>query len=123
MDFISLTDELLGTWENDLDDGSGFHAIWGLALDFKNDGTFIYTSWHKGKPSHEAIYFWRRININTIEIMNEDEEWDRIEYTIAKVHGPYNTKLLKLTNNHFVPLNDFPEDFWDYTGPIFMHTK
>ena len=31
-------DILIGIWENDLDDLSGLHAIWGWAYEFFKDG-------------------------------------------------------------------------------------
>ncbi len=31
-------DELLGFWENDAEDGSGLHAIWGYGIEFFENG-------------------------------------------------------------------------------------
>lgn len=113
-------DEVVGIWENDLDDGSGLHAIWGWSFHFKEDGTGIHYSWDESKLTSEILFVWQRISSSTILAKyNDADELDKIEYTIIKVNGPYSSKLLKLTDKNYKP-NDFcSEGFWGCCGAIF----
>lgn len=113
-------DEIVGIWENDLDDGSGLHAIWGWSFHFKEDGTGIHYSWDESKLSSEIPFVWQRISSNKILAKyNDADEWNKIEYTIIKVNGPYLIKLLKLIDKNYKP-NDFcSEGFWGCCGAIF----
>ncbi len=113
-------DELIGVWENDLDDGSGLHAIWGWSFKFNADGTGTYSFWSGRKLENEIPFSWSRIGQNSIRAKYlEDEEWYKIEYSIVTVNAPYSGKLLKLTDNNYKPDELSKEGFWDCFGAIY----
>jgi hypothetical protein len=113
-------DELIGLWENDLDDGSGLHAIWGWSFRFNEDGSGTSYYWSEQKLQSENQFLWSRISPSSIKAKySDDEEWIIIEYTIKIVDAPYSGKLIKLTDNNYTP-TDFSQDgFWGRFGAIF----
>ncbi|MBX7227155.1 MAG: hypothetical protein K1X55_14060 [Chitinophagales bacterium] len=115
-------DELLGIWENDLDDGSGLHAIWGWSFRFMDDGTGMHYYWVEGELQYNMTFNWLRINESTIKIKFKDEtEWSIINYSLEKIDGPYNTKLLRLTDSNYVPCSPSEIGFWNFHGALFRH--
>lgn len=93
-----MIDEITGTWENDLDDGSGLHGIWGWAYEFKADGSGIYYSWSKQQLENQSKFTWERLGDNVIRMKDTDDyQWSIIEYTITIVPAPYSGSLRKLT--------------------------
>ncbi|WPQ63464.1 hypothetical protein SIO70_01120 [Chitinophaga sancti] len=93
-----MVDEILGTWENDLDDGSGLHGIWGWAYEFKADGSGTYYSWDKQTLTHQDKFSWERIGDKAIRKKDTDDyQWETIEYSITIVSAPYSGRLRKLT--------------------------
>lgn len=117
-----IKDILLGIWENDLDDGSGLHAIWGWSFDFKADGTGKYSYWNKSKLELEMLFEWRRVSVTKIQIKyQDDDEWSTVEYALSEIDGPYNSKLLKLIDINYQPHDHWTEGFWDAPGALFKH--
>jgi len=113
-------DELIGLWENDLDDGSGLHAIWGWSFRFNEDGSGTYSYWSEQKLHSQTPFSWSRKNSNSIKVKYlDDEDWTIIEYTVKIVDGPYSGKLKKLTDNNYTPTDLSQEGFWDSFGAIF----
>lgn len=115
-------DEIVGEWENDLDDGSGLHAIWGFAYVFNEDGTGKSYMWEQSKVNdeHTYTYLWKRLGPNTIEVKLEyEDEGEVLEYNITAVNGPYGSKLYKLTTNNYIADQYNSEGFWDGFGPVF----
>lgn len=113
-------DELIGLWENDLDDGSGLHAIWGWSFRFNEDGTGTYYYWSEQKLQSEVPFFWERLSPTSIKARYaDDEDWAIIDYTIKIVDAPYLAKLFKLTDNNYEPSEYSSEGFWDCFGAIF----
>ena len=79
-------DELLGFWENDLDDGSGLHAIWGYGIEFLPGGEGISHSWGSDvkKEDREQKIYWKRNGEKNISLkFLEDGDWDNIEYEMT----------------------------------------
>lgn len=116
-------DEIVGQWENDLDDGSGLHAIWGYAYVFNEDGTGRSYMWENGQVNDDDTYtyFWKRLGPNTIEVkLDEEDEGQVLEYTIAIVNA-YGGQLYKLTDSRYVPDDFHSEGFWNGYGPVFKH--
>ena len=119
-------DEIVGEWENDLDDSSGLHAMWGLAYVFNADGTGKSYMWEHGKVNDEYTYtyLWKRLGPNTIEIkLDEEDEGDVLEYTITTVNGPYGSELYKLTDSSYVADQYESEGFWNASGPLFKNKR
>lgn len=115
-------DEIVGLWENDLDDGSGLHAIWGWSYKFNKDGTGVYYSWSQSKPDDEIPFRWERVSANTIKAKYPDDEtWDMIEYTLQIVPAPYAGSLMKLTDNSYTKGEMSREGFWSGYGAVFRH--
>jgi len=113
-------DELIGLWENDLDDGSGLHAIWGWSFQFNKDGSGVYYSWNEQKAQDEIQFSWYCLSPSSIKVKYPDEEkWTTIEYTIKIVDASYSGKLLKLTDNNYKSTELSTEGFWGYFGAIF----
>ncbi|MFI5131712.1 MAG: hypothetical protein ACHQFX_17040 [Chitinophagales bacterium] len=113
-------DELIGLWENDLDDGSGLHAIWGWSFRFNEDGSGIYSFWSEQKLQSETQFFWSRISLSSIKAKYpDDEDWTIIEYTTKIIDAPYSGKLVKLTDNNYTPTDLSKDGFWDCFGAIF----
>jgi hypothetical protein len=113
-------DEMIGLWENDLDDGSGLHAIWGWSFLFNEDGSGTYYYWSEQKLQWETPFSWRRIQPGIIQAKYEDDEdWTTIEYSLAIVNAPYSGKLLKLTDNNYVPGDLSDVGFWNSYGALF----
>lgn len=120
----NTSDELTGRWDNDLDDSSGLHAIWGWAYEFKNDGTGIYLSWDSENKNQQSGFLWKRITDNTIHTKFESEDiWTIIEYSISDITGPYNTRLFKLTDNNYTATDFSKEGFWNSFGALFKEKK
>lgn len=116
------TDEIVGEWENGLNDGSGLHGIWGYAYVFKEDGTGESYMWIQGKVDDEYTdtFFWKRLGPNTIEVkLEKDGEAEILEYTITTVGAPYGGTLYKLTTNSSVPDQYNSEGFWNDNVPVF----
>ena len=117
---IKVKDELIGLWENDLDDGSGLHAIWGWSFQFNEDGSGTYYYWSEQKLDSEIPFSWSRINQNSITAKYEDDEdWVTIEYSLKIINAPYSGKLIQLTDNNYVPTDLSEKGFWDCFGAIF----
>jgi hypothetical protein len=117
---IDNIDELIGLWENDLDDGSGLHAIWGWSFRFNEDGSGLYSSWQNQKLDDETPFSWSRINSSAIKVKYEDdEEWTIIEYSLKIIDAPYSGKLIKLTDNNHVKTDLSEEGFWGCFGAIY----
>lgn len=117
---IDNSDELIGLWENGLDDGSGLHAIWGWSFRFNEDGSGMYYGWKNQKIDDETPFSWSRMNSSAIKVKYEDdEEWTIIEYSLKIVDGPYSRKLIKLTDNNHVKTDLCEESFWGYFGAIY----
>ena len=116
----SKADELVGLWENDLDDGSGLHAIWGWSYQFNENGSGTYYYWDAQALQDEIEFSWSRLSPTCIKMkFSASERWTVIEYTIKIVDAPYSGKLRKLTDNNYVP-NDFSsEGFGKAPGAIF----
>ena len=113
-------DELVGLWENDLDDGSGLHAIWGWSFRFNENGSGTYYYWTGQKLHSETTFSWIRINQNSIKAKYDDDEtWTIIEYSLQIIDAPYSGKLTKLTDNNYVPTDLGKEGFWDSFGAVF----
>lgn len=113
-------DELIGIWKNALDDGSGFHAIWGWSYTFNEDGTGVHFYWNVSKLENEIHFIWERVSANTIKAKFEvDDEWYTIEYTIQIVPAPDAGSLLKLTDNNYKPDELSQVGFWRSFGAIF----
>lgn len=113
-------DELVGLWENDLDDGSGLHAIWGWSFRFNENGSGTYYYWSNQKLHSETAFSWVRINQNSIKAKYDDDEtWTIIEYSLQIIDAPYSGKLTKLTDNNYVPTDLGKEGFWDCFGAVF----
>ena len=122
--FFTPKDEIVGQWENDLDDGSGLHAIWGYAYVFNEDGTAKSYMWEQGKINNEHTYTfsWKRLGPNTIEVkLDEEDEGEVLEYNITTVNAPYSGKLYKLTDSSYVPDQYNSEGFWNGFGPVFKY--
>jgi hypothetical protein len=110
-----LQDPLLGFWENDADDGSGLHAIWGYGLEFYADGTGVELNWgHDVKEENKKLPFrWKRTGPQTVAIQQDPEdEWEEIEYEIT----PYALSYLQLTAKG-------QEGFWTAPEPICKRIK
>jgi hypothetical protein len=117
---VKQKDELIGLWENDLDDGSGLHAIWGWSFRFNEDGSGTYYYWSEQKLQSEIAFSWYRINEHSIKAKYADgEEWRLIEYSLKIVAAPYSGKLMQLTDNNYVPTDLSEVGFWDCFGAIF----
>lgn len=117
---LEKKDELIGVWENGLDDGSGFHAIWGWSYTFNEDGTGIYFYWNVSKLENEIPFKWERVSANTIKVrFPDDAEWYTIEYTLQTVPAPYAGSLIKLTDNNYKPDELSQVGFWRSFGAIF----
>lgn len=104
-------DELIGFWENDLDDNSGLHNAFGYGIVFLTGGEGIDANWGAGQPYQEDKIVWRRVGPNTIMIkFEQDKEEDTIEYEIAN-----------LTNTHGYSriTKKGKEQFWCYPQPMF----
>lgn len=87
---ITENDELLGFWENDLDDSSGLHAIWGHGTEFLPNGQGYDISWGGGKPREEDTFFWQRTgNAQIIIRYGDDDEWETIDYEITDLTRLY----------------------------------
>ena len=115
------TDELVGLWENDLDDGSGLHAIWGWSFRFEENGLGTYCHWSGQKLDSEITFCWIRVNENSIKAKyEEDETWTIIKYSLQIIDAPYSGKLIKLTDNNYVSTDLGKEGFWDCFGAVFM---
>jgi len=115
-----VNDELIGLWENDLDDGSGLHAIWGWSYRFNEDGSGVYYYWEDQELQYEIGFSWSRLTPTSIKAkFSNREDWTVIDYTIKTIDAPYSGKLLKLTDNNFVPNDYSAEGFWDNWGAIF----
>jgi len=114
------SDEILGLWENDLDDGSGLHGIWGWSFRFNQDGLGIYSYWSDSKLEKTISFDWIRLHQRSIKTKYTNEvEWSKIDYTIKIIDAPYQGKLLKLTDNNYKS-NDYSKDgFWGFSGAIF----
>jgi hypothetical protein len=115
-------DEIVGEWENGLNDGSGLHAFWGYAYIFNEDGTGKSYMWEQGKVNDEYTYtfFWKRLGPNTIEVKTEeDDEGEILDYNITTVGAPYGGSLYKLTTSNYVPNEFCNEGFWNVYGPVF----
>ena len=118
--FSEKGDELIGLWENGLDDGSGLHAIWGWSFRFDKDGSGTYYYWSEQTLQYETPFSWSRINQNSINAKySHDEDWTIIEYTIAIIDAPYSGKLLQLTDNNYTPTDLSEIGFWNSFGAIF----
>ncbi len=115
-------DEIVRLWENDLDDGSGLHAIWGYAYKFNDDNTGIYYTWSEQKLDGEMQFKWRRTGDKSIQAKFDDEDdWDLLEYTLTIVDGPYGSRLLKLTDNNESATDLSIYNFWHGFAPVFVH--
>jgi hypothetical protein len=117
-------DEIVGEWEDDLEDSSWLHALWGYAYVFNEDGTGRSCTWEYGKVNdeHTYTYFWKRLGPNNIEVkMDEDDEGEVLEYTITTVNIPYGRQLYKLTDSSYVPDEFHSDGFWNGCGPVFKH--
>lgn len=116
----AIQDELTGLWENDLDDGSGLHAIWGWTFRFNEDGKGMHYYWSNSKTESETPFNWQQSDPETIFAKYHDEkEWTTISYTIQTINAPYSGKLLKLTDNNYKSGDLGKEGFWDCFGAIF----
>jgi hypothetical protein len=108
-------DELLGFWENDADDGSGLHAMWGYGIEFAQDGRGFYHYWgSEVDPSDSKTPInWRRNSAASIMIKLESEDaWNTLEYEITDFIGAYNSKHLKLTEKG-------KSSFWISSEPLY----
>ncbi len=113
-------DELIGVWENDLDDGSGLHYIWGWSFQFNEDSTGNYTYWNEQKIENEIKFSWCRIDQHSVKVKYEDaDNWTIIEYSLQVVDAPYAGKLMKLTDKNYVSTDLAKEGFWGCVGAIF----
>ena len=113
-------DELVGRWENDLDDGSGLHSIWGFSFRFNEDNTGQYSFWGERKLQDETPFDWQRVNSNSIRIRyRNDDEWTTVNYALTVVNAPYSGKLLKLTDIDYKPDEPGAKSIWGYFGAIF----
>jgi len=116
----NLNDRFIGRWENDLDDSSGLHGIWGWAYEFNNDGTGSYYYWSSEDENQNFVFSWERINGNTIKVKHEaDQEWTTIEYNISMCDGPYGGKLMKLIDINYIPSDFSKEGFWSSYSALF----
>ncbi len=118
-DSLHQQDELVGLWENDLNDGSGLHGIWGWSFRFNPNGTGLYSYWSQSKLQNQDPFTWERLTGNSIKVKLEKDEWSIIEYSTTIVDAPYAGKLIKLTDINYEPDDHFKEGFWDYPGAIF----
>lgn len=115
-----IKDELIGLWKNDLDNGSGFHAIWGWSYTFNEDGTGMHFYWNVSKLENEIPFVWERVSANTIKArFLDDDEWYTIEYTLQIVPAPDTGSLIKLTDNNYKPDELSQVGFWGSFGAIF----
>jgi hypothetical protein len=92
-----VEDELIGTWHNNAEDGSGLNAIWGYGIEFRKDGTGSYYGWGM-EDNNEVSFEWMRTGTASIEIKTYDEStWQTANYSISDFIGAYNGKYKKLT--------------------------
>jgi hypothetical protein len=121
---VNTVDVLVGLWENELDDSSGLHAIWGWSFRFEEDGTGMYHYWTESELTYQIPFSWTRHNQNTIMTKYRDDvNWSAIEYTLQIVDGPYDSKLLKLTDSNYIPNDLGNEGFWNCFGAIFKNVS
>jgi hypothetical protein len=110
-----MQDELLGFWENDADDGSGLHAIWGYGIEFLEDGKGFNHNWGSevDLSDRRIPINWKRNNSTIIMIKFEAEEaWRTLEYEITDFIGAYNSKHFKLAEKG-------KNGFWTAPEPLY----
>jgi hypothetical protein len=111
----SRVDELIGFWENDADDGSGLHAIWGYGIEFLEKGKGFNHNWGSDiRPEdRKQEILWTRNSEKNISIkFPEEDVWTAIEYEISDFIGAYNSKYYKL-------VEEGKDKFWCAPNPIY----
>jgi hypothetical protein len=111
----AIQDELLGFWENDADDGSGLHAIWGYGIEFLEDGKGFSHYWgSEVEPSdRKTPISWKRDSATNIMIkLDTGDDWRALEYEITDFIGAYNSKHFKLTEKG-------KNGFWNAPEPLY----
>ena len=108
-------DELVGRWDNNVDDLSGFRTmVWGHRFEFDANGMGRRISW--GGPGDRTLEFeWTRMDSKCICVWMQDEEvqdlWEYFHYQLSPHQGPY---------SHYVKLEPLPNsNEWMVFEPIY----
>lgn len=108
-------DELIGFWENDLDDHSGLHTmIWGYGVEFLENNIGYIRNWGAGQhfEKDKVIFYWNRLDEKTIIIKDEFEVSTKINYEIISYTGIDKQNYYQLINSGMIT-------FWDFPYPIY----